>query len=127
MHNAHYHTQKSNGTTLLIFSAPICNFVHNEAAEARGISVTYEPGGCESIFDTTNCVATYTYLKETANCSCTRDDTTVLIECFSDLVANLIAGVLIITTPAPTTPAPASTTASTTASTNDSGPLSKFN
>ncbi len=94
MHNAH----KYNGTTLLIFSAQRCNFVHNDDAEARGVPVTYEPGGCDSIFDTTNCVATYTHLDQSATCSCTRDDITGSIECFSDSVANLTADVPITTT-----------------------------
>ncbi len=75
--------------------------MHNDDAEARGINVTYELG-CESIFDNTNCVATYTHLKKTANCSCTRNDTTGLIVCFSDSVTNLTMDIPITTTPAPT-------------------------
>ncbi len=96
MHNAHTKIEWYN--IINIFS----NFVHNDDAEARGISVTQETGDGESVFDTTNCDATCTYLNETANCSCTRDDITGLIECFSDSVTNLTADIPITTTPAPT-------------------------
>ncbi len=114
----HTHTHNYAHTLCLMhngisFSAQRCNFLHNNDTGARGISVTYEPGGCESMFDTTNCDANYTYFDQSATCSCTRDDTTGSIECFSDSVANLTAEIPITTTPAPTT---------------DPGPLlSKFN
>ncbi len=86
MHTLHTQIGMDN-MVKIIFSAQTCQYPDIDGTR---LSVTYFPSCCEYTFNSTNCVANYTCLNESATCSCTRNDTTGSIRCSSDLVTQLI-------------------------------------